>query len=355
MKILYAIQGTGNGHISRGIEIIPLLKKKAEVDVLVSATQWELQLPFPLHYNYHGMGFVFGKKGGVDILKTYLKLDSLRLLNEIKSLPVEKYDLIISDFEPVSAWACKLKKKVCIGLSNQAATLHPLAPQPSVSDPLGKMVLGHYAPTTFNYGFHFKKFDSNINTPIIRKEVRNAIAINQGHITIYLPSYDDDRIIQKLSHYKDISFEVFSKRAKTAYRFKNIIILPLNKETFIQSIAQSSGVITNAGFGTTSEALYLGKPLLVIPMKTQYEQHCNAAVLQSMGVSVMPGLKSKHLHHLETWLNSMKPVQVDYPDETEALLNKIIQRHAGQKLQNDETDNDISLLRKILRPAGLAA
>jgi hypothetical protein len=67
MKILYAIQGTGNGHISRALEIIPILKKKANVDVLISASQWDLKVPFPVEYNYKGMGFVFGKQGGVDI------------------------------------------------------------------------------------------------------------------------------------------------------------------------------------------------------------------------------------------------------------------------------------------------
>jgi hypothetical protein len=80
MKILYAIQGTGNGHISRALEIIPILKKKAQVDVLVSASQWELSLPFPIDYKFEGLGFIFGKKGGVDLLKTYLRLDTLRLI-----------------------------------------------------------------------------------------------------------------------------------------------------------------------------------------------------------------------------------------------------------------------------------
>ena len=41
MKILYAIQGTGNGHLSRSMDIVPLLKKMGEVDVLVSGTQGE--------------------------------------------------------------------------------------------------------------------------------------------------------------------------------------------------------------------------------------------------------------------------------------------------------------------------
>ncbi|NDB36263.1 MAG: glycosyl transferase, partial [Flavobacteriia bacterium] len=39
MKILYAIQGTGNGHISRAIALVPEFQKLVEVDVLISGTQ----------------------------------------------------------------------------------------------------------------------------------------------------------------------------------------------------------------------------------------------------------------------------------------------------------------------------
>ncbi len=331
MKVLYAIQGTGNGHISRALEILPTLKKKAEVDVLVSASQWELPLPFEVKYRFHGLGFVFGKKGGVDILRTYLKLDSLKLLNEIKSLPVNNYDLVISDFEPVSSWACQLQKKVCIGLSNQAATLHPLAPRPAVNDRFGKMVLEHYAPTTAAYGFHFKRFDPTVYTPIIRKEVREAVIKEKEHITVYLPSYQDERIVKQLKKYKDITFQVFSKKSKQGYQDRNVRIFPLHTTSFIKSMSDSNGVITNAGFGTTSEALYLRKKLLVIPMKTQFEQHCNASVLESMGVSVMKSLRKKHADTLENWFNRKDSIEVDYPDETETLIDQILQRHAGQE------------------------
>ena len=36
-------------------------------------------------------------------------------MKKTKSLAVEEYDLVISDFEPVSAWACKRKHKHCVG------------------------------------------------------------------------------------------------------------------------------------------------------------------------------------------------------------------------------------------------
>src|SRR5438046_2482613 len=105
MKILYAIQGTGNGHLIRARDIIPLLQKKGELDILISGSQADVELPYEIKYRLKGLSFVFGKKGGVDLFATYKKSNLKKLYAEIKNLPVEQYDLILNDFEPVSAWA----------------------------------------------------------------------------------------------------------------------------------------------------------------------------------------------------------------------------------------------------------
>ena len=46
MKILYAVQGTGNGHLSRAKEIYSILNNRVEVDVLISGTQYEIDFDF---------------------------------------------------------------------------------------------------------------------------------------------------------------------------------------------------------------------------------------------------------------------------------------------------------------------
>lgn len=332
MKILYAVQGTGNGHITRAMEIIPYLQKKGEVDILVSGIQSDIELPFDVKYKFKGLSFIFGKQGGVNIWKTYWKMNSMRLLKEIKSLQVKKYDLIISDFEPVSCWAAIKAKKPCIGLSNQAATLHPLAPKPKKIDVIGKLVLENYAPVTYNYGFHFKSLDKNIFTPIIRKEVREMKVTNDGHYTVYLPSYDDERIIKHLKKLEDVKWEVFSKHSKKKYKVKNISIRPIDKDAFLESMASCAGVLTNAGFGTASEALFLRKKLMVIPMKQQLEQHCNAAMLKEMGVAVIKKLNSDYVGKIMEWVIKRKTVIVNYPDNAEQIVNTIIENHAGQKM-----------------------
>ena len=109
MKILYAVQGTGNGHLSRAMDIVPCLKALGEVDVLVSGIQADLSLPFEVKYRFHGLSFIFGKSGGVDLWKTFMSSTIRKFTSEIKSLPIEGYDLVINDFEPISAWACHSK------------------------------------------------------------------------------------------------------------------------------------------------------------------------------------------------------------------------------------------------------
>jgi len=326
MKVLYAIQGTGNGHLSRARDIIPVLQKnKVELDILVSGTQADIQIPYPIKYQLGGWSFIFGKKGGVDIWKTYLKTNSTRLQKEIKSIPVGDYDLIINDFEPVSAWACKLTHKHCVGLSHQSAVLSPNTPKPQKVDPLGKFILKKYAPTTNRYGLHFKKYEDTIFTPIIRQEIRNTTRTLGDHYTVYLPSYSDEKILKVLSKVKNVKWQVFSKHNRSEFFGENITISPINNQAFINSMATGRGVLCGAGFEAPAEALYMGKKLMVIAMKGQYEQQCNAAALAEMGVPVIKSLKLKHLDKLQNWVNSDKIIDVYYPDITTSIINRILE------------------------------
>jgi hypothetical protein len=55
MRVLYAIQGTGNGHLSRAHEIVPLLKKHVQVDTLISGNQAQIQAEFDINYQRTGL------------------------------------------------------------------------------------------------------------------------------------------------------------------------------------------------------------------------------------------------------------------------------------------------------------
>lgn len=327
MKILYAVQGTGNGHLCRALDIIPILQTLGQVDVLVSGIQADIELPFPVKYRLHGLSFIFGKSGGVDLWRTFMSSTVRRFMKEINTLPVEEYDLIINDFEPISAWACQTREIPCIGLSHQIGALHPASPKPEETDMLGKFIMKNYAPSSTSYGFHFKTYHDHIFTPVIRQSIRQLTPNDNGHYTVYLPSYDDAHLLKNLSRFPDIQWDVYSKHNKSKFTVKNVTINPIQSDTFVRSMANAAGVLCGAGFETPAEALFLEKKLLVIPMKNQYEQHLNAAALEQMGVPVIGSLKKKFDYAIEAWLNSKNKVTVDYPNKTKEIVMNIIETH----------------------------
>ena len=325
MKVLYAIQGTGNGHLSRARTIIPILMRKGiELDLLVSGTQADVDIPYPIKYRLKGLSFIFGKSGGVNMWRTYLRSNTRRLQQEIRNLPVGRYDLVINDFEPVSAWACKLEGVPCVSFSHQAAVLSPNAPRPLKNDLLGRLILRKYAPCPKKYGLHFKDYGDDIFTPVIRQEIRDLIPADHGHYTVYLPSYEDERIMAVLSGIAGVTWEVFSKHNNHEILRANLRIQPIENDSFIRSLATCRGVLCGAGFETPAEALYLGKKLMVIPMKGQYEQQCNAAALNEMGVPVIKSLKTKHRDKILKWIEGDTRVKVDYPEITEEIIDAIL-------------------------------
>lgn len=318
MKILFAIQGTGNGHLSRARDIYPELKKYGQVDILVSGYQADVSLPYPVKYRMKGLSFIFGRHGGVSLWHTLRKLRPFRFFKDVYHLPVEDYDLVVNDFEPVSAWACRLHKVPCLALSHQSAVIQPAAPKPA-GGRAGRFILKYYAPFTDYYGFHFQSYDRKTFTPVIRREVQALKSSNKGHYTVYLPAYDDVTLIRFLHRFREVQWQVFSKHNNEAFTFENIHIAPIENAAFMTSLASCAGALMGAGFEGPAEALYLGKKLMVAPMKRQFEQQCNAAALASMGVPVIPALSSRTFRRVHEWLKDDTVVPLNFPRETASV------------------------------------
>lgn len=325
LKILYGIQGTGNGHLSRAQELLPYLKVKADVDILISGMHHDLNLDFEVKYKMQGLGFFFGTSGGVDILKTLRYMNFPRFYNDIKNLDLESYDLVISDFEPITSWACRLNKIPCLGMSHQSSILVENVPLAKKKSFLGMFILKHYAPCKDYVSFHFKKYGPNMFTPVIRKEIRNMAFADKGHYTVYLPAFSDDEIIKVLSSFKGVRWHVFSKHNKKAFSRGSINVFPVESNSFMESIANCSGVLCGAGFETPAEALFLNKKLIVVPMKGQYEQQCNAQALREMGLAVIDDFTKDARDVIKSnFFSEKNTLHVNYPDNAESVVDYVI-------------------------------
>jgi len=319
MKILYAIQGTGNGHLCRAKDIYPELQKYGEVDLLVSGYQSDIPLPFPVKYRLKGLSFIFGKHGGVSLMQTAKRLNLLRFIKDVYRLPVEDYDLIVNDFEPISAWACRFHGHSCVALSHQSAVVHKSVPKPKKDGWVGRSILKYYAPFSVHYGFHFKRYDPNVFLPVIRKEVQALESKEGSHYTVYLPSYNAESLVKFLSKAQKVEWQVFCKHSKDAFQFENITVAPISNDAFLKSLAECKGALLGAGFEGPAEALYLKKKLMVVPMMRQIEQQCNAAALEQLGVPVIPSLQPKYFEKVNEWILNDNRVEVHFSNETASV------------------------------------
>ncbi|MFN4123408.1 MAG: glycosyltransferase family protein [Flavobacteriales bacterium] len=324
MKILYAIQGTGNGHVSRAREIIPYLKAYGHVDIFLSGNNSNVELNEPVKYRSKGVSFYYDKSGSIDYVKTFLKLRMYQTIKEVRDFPIKDYDLVINDFEFISSWAARLRNVPVIGFGHQAALLSSNVPKPKGINLMGELILHKYAPANHKIGLHFEEYDDFIFKPIIRSEIRKKEPRERGHYTVYLPAYGDRFLINMLRQIQEVEWHVFSKYARVNYAEGNVKIFPASNEAFIHSMVNCNGLLTNAGFESPAEALYLGKKLFVIPINRQYEQQCNAEALKKIGVPVSYQFQQKTLERIRKWIAHGTVPKVYYPDITEKMIENIL-------------------------------
>ena len=326
-KILYAVQATGNGHLSRCLEFHPILSKYTEVDVLLSGIQGDLEMPFPVKYRFHGLGYIFGTKGGINYWATAKTLKPLRLLKDIFKLDLSPYDMVVNDFEPISAYARKWRFKhlPCVSLSHQAAFYGNNIPRPKRKGYLAEFIFKYFAPSTKKIGLHFQEYDENIYTPVIRQEIRKLPqSYIDNEVLVYLPSFDHNRLKQFFVEFPEYNFRVFSKHTQAFESQNNVYIYPVDNSNWMEMLSKCSYAIMGAGFQGASEMLFMNKKLLVIPMLAQYEQECNAKALSDLGVQVIESINDDFGFVVKKWLAEAKVTPVDFPDHTDFLVRKAL-------------------------------
>jgi len=332
MRIFYAIQATGNGHISRAMELMPYLQQYGEVDVFLSGSNSNLNPALPVKYRSKGVSLFYGNKGGLDYWKMLKEFSPVRTWKEAKQLPVEEYDIVLNDFESITSLACSLKNIPSVNFGHQASFISSQTPRPKKKDLAGELVLKRYAPAKAYVGLHFRQYDDFIFQPVIKHDILQAEPTDKGHIAVYLSHYSDEVVAKSLKAVPGVRFEVFSKRVKQVTVDGNITFIPINSHAFNESMIHSHGVITGAGFETPAEALYLGKKLLCLPIKGQYEQLCNAEALKSFNVPIVDKIDANFSTVISQWLQAAAPEQLILTHSTYEIVQHVIEKARALKV-----------------------
>ncbi|HEV8284051.1 MAG TPA: glycosyltransferase family protein [Chitinophagaceae bacterium] len=337
MKIFYAIQATGNGHISRAMELLPHLERYGTVDIFLSGANSSLNLDAPIKYRSNGLSLFYNCTGGLDYWKIMKSYQPFKLKKEIQELPVEKYDLVINDFEYITAASCAKKKIPSVQFGHQASFQSNQTPRPDNKSSVGEWLLKNYAKATHHIGLHFEKYDDFIFHPVIKKEILEAgRPTDKNYVTVYLPSYCEPQLEQIFRAFKEFNFQIFSKECRQARMSNNIQFLPVNKSLFNQSLINCSGIITGGGFETPAEAIHLGKKIISVPIRGQYEQVCNAAALEKLGITCLKSIDENFSSIFYNWIQEKNAVCIDYCNTIPETLEYLFALHEKMKEQQAE-------------------
>ena len=123
MRIAYGVQATGQGHISRARAMALAFKKHPDVDVtwLFSGRLRERMFdmePFGDFQHRAGLTFVT-EASRLRYRKTIMANRYWQFIRDVQRLDVKAYDLVVTDCEPVTAWAGKLKGQSVLGIEHQ--------------------------------------------------------------------------------------------------------------------------------------------------------------------------------------------------------------------------------------------
>ena len=118
----------------------------------------------------------------------------------------------------------------------------------------------------------------------------------KGKILVYLPFESLNEIIEFIKPFRKFNFAVYHD-IKEGVKIDNIQLKPFSKFNFHKDLISSEKIICNAGFELPSEALLLGKSLLIKPLNGQMEQISNSMSIQELGLgTIMDNLDQKKIH-----------------------------------------------------------
>jgi len=330
MKIFYGVQGTGNGHITRA-RVMAKELQSAGIDVTFQFTGRPIDKFFDMDvFNGYQVltGLTFNTdKGQVSYLKTARDIKPITFLKDIRGLDLSAYDQVITDFEPVTAWSAKRQKKPVLGIGHQYAFNYPI-PRAG-SDPIANQVMKYFAPADIGVGLHWHHFGQPILPPIIdTPETPKKIFKNK--IIVYLPFEDQNSVIKILANFKQFEFHIYSPEVAVS-SYGHITCNPLSRNGFQKDLYDCAGIISNAGFELASEALQLGKKILVKPLNSQMEQISNAAALKELGYGHT--MKTLDLSVIEHWLHENHATHITYPNIAKILVQWL--QNGMPKMDND--------------------
>ncbi len=158
---------------------------------------------------------------------------------------------------------------------------------------------------------HLPKKKMFVVPPLIRKQVKELEVSIDDLILIYMVNSGYGKEVEQFHKSQpDVRLMCFwdmPGKPKVWQVDDTLTFHQLDDIAFLEYLSSSKGYISTAGFESICESMYLGKPVMMVPVQGHYEQACNAVDGEKAGAGI-----SHHefdISKLVEYLPHYQPVQ----------------------------------------------
>jgi len=304
MRILYGVVGEGMGHATRSKVVCEhLVASGHDIKIVVSGRAHAfLARAFPDVVEIQGLTIRYVDnrldRNGT-LAKNVLAAPSMVAANVgayLEKVAPFRPELVISDFDSFAYLYAKRHRLPIVSIDNQQilsrCKLGKFAKAGvQVDYEMTKAFVraklpscDHYIITSFFFPPIRRRFQkrTTVVPPILRSSILDAKSRARPgpHVLVYQTSSSDSHLLDKLEAVDGERFLVYGRGAET--RRRNCEMRAFSEEGFVDDLASARAVVCNGGLSLIGEALYLGKPIMSIPVHNQFEQVANARYLEEL-------------------------------------------------------------------------
>lgn len=335
-NILYGVNGEGAGHSTRSKEVISHLQDKGHQVHVASfdrglknlSDSFEVTEIFGLRLTYVNNRVRYRRTIARNLFKAPKAARSSHRL--MKLAEQWKIDLVITDFEPLSCHIGHRRHVPVISIDNQHCLTNAVITYPSryrreaAATKLVTRLMtpraNAYLVTSF-FTAPVRRPNTFLFPPILRQEVLGTHASEGEDVLVYVTS----PALELVKSLANIRCRFIAYGFGREGREGSVIFKKPSMEGFLQDLAGCKAIIANAGFSLLSEAFYLRKPYLAVPVQHQFEQIFNAFYVDKMGYGAC--WEELNKERVESFLFNLplyKEKLASYPREgNSALLAKV--------------------------------
>ena len=315
MVYLFIIQGEGRGHMTQAIALASILRKHGHlVNRVIVGRSDRRSIPDFFTEGIEAAidqvdspNFVTDDSNkSVNIFKSFTHTigrlgtykSSMEKIHEVVS--EEQPDVIINFFDFIGGLYNYLKrpkvKFVCI--AHQYLSDHS-----TFEFPIGRwldrrsMYLGNRITSLKAHGvlaLSFRELADEpgiaVVPPLLRKVVQELVPSQGNHLLVYMLNHGYHEEVDLFhKEFPEVNIHCFWDKSDAPETLKidgTLTYHQLNSELFLKYMASSKGFLTTAGFESICEAIWLGKPVLMMPVQGHYEQSCNALDAKKSGAGI---------------------------------------------------------------------